>query len=685
MRLFLGRCAYAASAVNFVVPFATPQAGAQSPVPVYHLSVRVRPDSSSLAVGGTVRLPGADSDRHELRLQMRAAFANATFELVSPSVRLDGPIRRDTSDDNAVWTLHTDKAIPAHRPVTVRFEYSGNLSATQGLHIGLDGSFVELGWYPEEAAQHARDSRAAGSLRLEVPAGYTVAASGERRSSDSSAREGQFEFVTKVPRRLAFAVGRYSVAHARSVVPVSLYSLKDRPESELYAKQIAHFAELLSREFGPFPYASLSVVEVPTGPARHSGFGGRSANGIVFVTSDNIDRGFNTAFISHEISHQWWGDMLEPHGSQGEIFMLSEAMATYGGLRVVTALEGQGAAEQFRRIGYPGNNDSNLSYYLSFAVTGLDTVPLTKLQRVVLAHDLAATKGFRVWDMLSREVGERRFRRMLTEFARAHAFTTFTWSDLTRAMSAAAGQDLGWFFREWATDRTGAAEWTSTWMQVGDAVVVHLTQLQEPYRARLEIRLSGDAPNDTVSHTVTLSAKVATFSWRTPFRVRGVDVDPHFLVLHWPRELADELRASAPAQRGAWLDQLGYPKLALAQYAAALDSVPTPDIWGLRYQLNYSVAWLHVRDNQWGDAERHMRAALSLAGTSGASALACRAPGGSCAAQWGYYVIATAARALGDSTGLCRAVNDAIAADTGGRWGAGQATQAIAPGCGRPR
>jgi hypothetical protein len=386
--------------------------------------------------------------------------------------------------------------------------------------------------------------------------------------------------------------------------------------------------------------------------------------------------------VAHELTHQWWADMLEPRGTQGEIFMLSEAMATYGSLQVVTTIEGPAAAETYRQAGYPGYGDSNLSYYLNFSASGLDTVPLTRLNDLVLAHDLAATKGFRIWDMLRREVGAERFRAALIAFAKRFAFKTFTWRAFTEAIDHAAGRDLGWFYRQWLTERAGLPEWHATWAQQNDSVRGSIAPVGNPYRATVALFIAGATPADTLTLSLALDGSSTRFAQRIPFRAQSVTVDPHFLVAHWPQDLSEQLHGSAPVLRVNWLDQLGHTREAFASLAAALDSIPYPDRWAVRYQLEYSAAWMYLRDNRWSDARQQMTGALALRDTPAAQSLPCRSPGGSCSVPWGYYLIANAARQLGDSTGVCQAVDNALAADSAGKWGAAAATQSVGSGCG---
>lgn len=402
---------------------------------------------------------------------------------------------------------------------------------------------------------------------------------------------------------------------------------------------------------------------------------------MVLIDGSNIDQGFSLAFVAHEMSHQWWGDAIEPTGSDGEQFLLTEAMANYGALRVVERVQGAALAERFRRIGYPGYHDTDLAYYLKFAATGLDTVPLTRLTQP-LAHDFAAIKGFRVWDMLADEIGRERFRVALNHFVRAHAFTTITWNTFTSAMGTTAARPIDWFFDEWFAARTGAPEWRAVWRWDGGAVRGTIRAVGAPYRAKVDVAVYGGAPTTSARVTsVEVQGSETNFFIGAGSQPDSVVLDPHFRVLHWTADNAAEPRGTALANRASWLDQLGQTSEALAAYEAGLDSIPAGDEWNQRYLLEYGLGWMNLRAGRWEDAKTHMQRALARANAPNTRPLSCRQPGFSCAVPWGYFVIAKAAQQLGDSALLCRTVADALAADSGSRWGAANQVRALGPRC----
>ena len=79
-------------------------------------------------------------------------------------------------------------------------------------------------------------------------------------------------------------------------------------------------------------------------------------NGFMLADSASLDAPFNLAFYGHEISHQWWANLVSNAGGAHGNYMLDEAVAQFDSLRAVETLDGTLAAEQYRRSGYPGYN-----------------------------------------------------------------------------------------------------------------------------------------------------------------------------------------------------------------------------------------------------------------------------------------------------------------------------------------
>ncbi len=125
-----------------------------------------------------------------------------------------------------------------------------------------------------------------------------------------------------------------------------------------------------TREFGPFQYTQLSLVEVP----RYDSFGRAHPWAIAFSEDQFIRRSepdnFDSAFFgaAHEVAHFWWGGQVSSaRGVRGRA-VLSESLANYSAMMVTEHTYG---SEEARRV-----YDYQMNRYLSRRATQARDVPL---------------------------------------------------------------------------------------------------------------------------------------------------------------------------------------------------------------------------------------------------------------------------------------------------------------------
>ncbi|MCA1601923.1 MAG: hypothetical protein LC776_09875, partial [Acidobacteria bacterium] len=315
-----------------------------------------------------------------------------------------------------------------------------------------------------------------------------------------------------------------------------------------------------------------------------------------------LDAKFNSAYYGHEIAHQWFGNLVI---SGDAVF--SEGMAQFASLLVVEALEGSHAAEQYRRTGYLGYVPLQNGFgYLMLAAAGID-YKLTEPSP--FAHLLANSKGFLAIDLLSRTIGREQFRMIVQKFLRQHAFQFVKWEQFARAVEAGAKKDIKWFFTQWF-EQTGAPDWKLTWQQQGETLKGVITQTAPFYRATVEIQAEG-SECQRQARTVEVQGQRTEFTMPVKFRVQGVTLDPRFLVLHWTPEYRAEVTALTPYIRADAKRRQGKFAEAEEEFKSALEQVPTPDIYGLRFILEYGFSRLFAVQNKWAEAKAHLEAALT--------------------------------------------------------------------------
>ena len=626
--------------------------GVVAATPQYDLSIHILPDAHRMEVEGTLRIPPVEKPQATVELILSELMKNFHADIVEPKENA-GPVeankqkKKDVQEQFVRWALHPKRPIAANRTLQIRFSYVGGEGTAFVFYIGPEGSFAggaDTAWYPQF---EDNGGKGRGRLAFSVPAGLTVVATGKRVSAAAEEEKGNFAFENALPSQFSFSVGNYAVLKREGLVPMRAYVLHDRANVQGYLEGSSKVLEALSKEFGPYPYDEFAIAEVPSEQAGKAGFSGASMNGFMLADKEALDDPFNLAYYGHEIGHQWWGNVVTLAGDRGA-FMLDEAMAQYGSLRVVETMEGTVAAEEYRRSGYPGYNPQQCGYgYLLVTDSGQDHA-LADLPKGP-GHALADSKGFLVWEMLSNTIGPERFGQVLRNITEKYRFRSIRWEEFLAAVQSASAEDLGWFYSQWL-ERTGAPDWQVTWKQEGSIVRGAITQAEPLYRAQLEVELQG-TNGETMTHTAEVKNSRAEFAWPVNFRVRSVILDPHFRVLHWLPDLRAKVLARAPYMQSAALRDSGKLDEAEALLQKALQSATKPDEHAAIFYDKYGLARISMEKKAWQQAETFLDAALA-APSRDAEFL-----------PFVYYRYAQVAQALHDDAKLHWAVEAAVGAD----------------------
>jgi hypothetical protein len=531
------------------------------PRPQYDLQIHISPEAHLIQVTGSLLLPAEDVAREQIELSLSELMSDFRVEVVSPANAAGTAVTEKVSVrpysrpgwGTATWRVHPRHPIDAHMPALLHISYRGGGTATSFI-FSLEretcfGAGIGTAWYPEiedgpvQSDGRLRGLRGTGSLNFFVPPGYVLESQGLSLSKPEEISRGEFRFHIDDPVFFAFAAGRYSVRQGHGRIPTALYLLKPRVNAESYLTDSEKVLEALVHEFGPYPHAGFAILEVPSEQADRAGFSGASLEGFILSNTDFLDKDFNTAFFGHEISHQWWGNLVRSKTVQGR-WMMSEGMAQFGSLRAVEMLEGASAAERYRRTGYPDYiSDQNALGYFTLIAKSTDHRLADLPQDGDLSRALSNSKGFIVWDMLSREVGRRQFSRILQRFIREYANQRVEWNGFLRAIENGANRNLQWFYEQWF-ERTGAPDFQMSWKQEGRRVRGVITQTSPSYQAKLEIEVKNNRGQRLIRTVRVLGARTS-FSFPVSFHAESVALDPDYLVLRWTPEYRAAARSSS--------------------------------------------------------------------------------------------------------------------------------------------
>jgi len=422
-------------------------------------------------------------------------------------------------------------SLRAGHEVDVTFEFSsGGASCPVVVTPGCAYARCHGSWYPEPLVGSAA---APGTTRLNVPEGWRTLANGKLTESRTEGGRRIDTWTTDSPTARSFAAGPYSVQqYSTNGRTVGIYLLgEDSAKAKTYGEGLLRVLEALEARLGLYPYDTCSIAEIPDDLAAWKG---ASDNGLILAASNVVrSDGFNVALVAHEVAHQWWGNYV---GSRNpSALMVDEALAQYGIVLAIEALEGEQAATDFLRFSRNGYLPCECARAYFNRIRGQEhDKPLMQLTGERYDYWLANAKGHWVYHMLRQRVGDELFFGTLRNLITRHGGDEMSLADLRAAFVAVAPPEaeLETFFRQWL-DRPGAPVLDMTWTAEdgadGPAARVTIRQRGEPYELRLEVAVDADGASKT--HSIQLSAKKETFLLAAPGRATGVRIDPRHQLL----------------------------------------------------------------------------------------------------------------------------------------------------------
>ena len=280
--------------------------------------------------------------------------------------------------------------------IKLHFAYGGEVLSEAGgglLYVGARGT-----WYPNRGLGMANYD-----LEFRYPAGWVLVATGKRTDPDSPQSADQIagqqvsRWVSERPIPLAgFNLGKYSrVERQIGDVKVETYAasgversfpkgteiaevpgppipsgLRPKPEAVIVstpspsparnaqsvAEASAQAIDFFSRRFGPYPYSTLVLTQMP-------GDMSQGWPGLIFLSSfsfltpkqksdlhmSSVEKILSTQVIAHETAHQWWGDLVTWSGYRDQ--WLVEGLANYSSMMLLESqdpVQFRTAMQQYR-------------------------------------------------------------------------------------------------------------------------------------------------------------------------------------------------------------------------------------------------------------------------------------------------------------------------------------------------
>jgi hypothetical protein len=359
----------------------------------YKIETRVSPPTSLTADASLemhVRRGGARAVLFELSrfLQVKQVEVNGKpVEFINNPALEGTQLARRGNDQVAVVF---DRPLRAGQELQLHFVYGGDVLSEAGgglLYVGARGA-----WYPNRGLTPCDFD-----LTFQYPEEWTLIATGKRMDDGQTPAAGAMpserraRWVSERPIALAgFNLGKYerATAHAGTVevdtyaargvernfphtsgpvvqapeirglapataTPMIRESIDPSParNARAVASEAAQAVEFYSEKFGPYPYGSLALTQMP-GPESQGWPGLVFLSSMSFLSPDeeaglHLSTGqsaLRRLILAHETAHQWWGDLVLWKSYRDQ--WIVEALANYSALMEVEAENPQ----EFRQV-----------------------------------------------------------------------------------------------------------------------------------------------------------------------------------------------------------------------------------------------------------------------------------------------------------------------------------------------
>lgn len=203
------------------------------------------------------------------------------------------------------------------------------------------------------------------------------------------------------------------------------------PDHDAYSRQffdsiIVHMIETLEGPFGQYPF-----IEEKYG-CTHFNWGGAMEHQTNTSTTSSAF-GYSQPVVCHELSHQWWGNMVTC--SDWHNIWMNEGFAVYSEALYFEA-------------------DSGIDYYHaymnSFEYTGGGSIYINDTTDVWnIFGAIVYDKGGWVLHMLRHIVGDSLFFESLADYRQEYLWSSASTEDFQSVVEATAGMDLDYFFQQW--------------------------------------------------------------------------------------------------------------------------------------------------------------------------------------------------------------------------------------------
>jgi len=346
-------------------------------------------------------------------------------------------------------------------------------------------------------------------------------------------------------------------------------------------EMMAYFNALFGTDY---PWDKYDQVEVPFGGGAEST--SATAMGERVIVNERAEVDFpSLGIVSHELAHQWWGDLVTLR-TWSEAW-INESFATYSDYLYFAQALGpdEGAVNLL---------DKKNAYLREARERYIRPIVFDRYESPSDVFDSHSyPKGALVLHMLRAVLGDDAFFRTLSAFLHENEFKAVDTHDFMRTVKNVTGQNLDWFFEQWLYKPGHPVfEVNTEWDEMAGAVRLRARQVQDRSKGvpvyRVPVRIGLMTETRTEVHEVWIEDEDEVFEFKTAVRPLLVRFDEGNILLkemsssRTQEELVFELRKDGVIGRMEAASELvRYGKQSGAQEALRAAAKDDP-FWAVR-------------------------------------------------------------------------------------------------------
>lgn len=288
-------------------------------------------------------------------------------------------------------------------------------------------------------------------------------------------------------------------------------------------EMIEFFSKRLNYDFPWQKYAQVAVRDYVSG-AMENTTATVFFDNILMTKRELIDKNYED-IISHELFHQWFGDIVTCESWAN--LSLNEGFATYGEYLWAEYKYGKDEAERQRA-------DMLQTYFNEAWMYKRPIFDFYYSDKEDMFDAHSYSKGGLVLHMLRNYLGDAVFFKGLNHYLTKHAFKSVEVHDLRIALEEASGEDLNWFFTQWFLS-AGHPELEVSYNFIESegtlSVTIEQVQNSESPVFRLPLAIDIYAGADLQKENVVLENKSQTFDFKISKKPDLVNVDAEKILL----------------------------------------------------------------------------------------------------------------------------------------------------------